>query len=285
MKTISKIAATTVAIICMLAFSSVPALAAGSGNINLAFNSSHSGPQIKTITPSATTVTCNPDGTQTLAFHVIGFSSGGYQQLGRLDAQIMKGTATAGPIVSVASGTPQGAKDADYSISVVFQYYWLNGVDYKVRFTLYDLVSDFDTQDSVALTYAPAVGVTIEGSTVNFATLTYGQTSSVGTAALHNSANTPITIRADAPNWVSDVAFASPVPINSLSGSSDGITYYQMSPIITLATSGVGTLGPGSGSPPASITTSWRVSVPAASDTFVLVGNYTTAIQITATAT
>lgn len=289
MKGIYKIAATTVAIICMLAFSSVPTLAANTGAINMGFNAASSAPQIKTITPAGTSVTCTPDGTTPLSFTVIGFDAGGWQQLGKLTAQLVKGATNAGPVVTVATGTQSAAKEATYAVTVNFQYYWLHGTDYTVKFTLYDTGGKTDTQSSVALTYVPAAGLTVEGGAINFATLNYSATSSTSTSAIHNSANTPISVGATASDWQSDVNYASTVPISSLWGSStSNPTAQQMSPIATLATSSVGTLNGGTGgqgTPPASVTTSWYVVVPAASDTFVLAGNYTTSTSLTATST
>jgi hypothetical protein len=289
MKIRYKIAATTVAIMCTLVFSSVPTLAADTGAINLGFNTAQSAPQIKTITPTATSLTCTPDGTTLLHFTVIGFSSGGWQQLARLEAQVMKGAVNAGPVITVAAGTQSGAKEATYAVDAVFQYYWMHGSDYTVKFTLYNTNAQTDTQSSVALTYQPAAGLAVEGAAIDFATLNYSQTSSTATSAVHNSANTPINIGATASAWQSDVGWASVVPVSSLWGSSTtNPTPQQMSPIATLATSGVGTLSGGTGgagTPPAAVTTSWYVVVPAASDTFVLVGNYTTSASLTATST
>jgi hypothetical protein len=286
MKTSLKIAAASVAIICLLAFSSVPALAA---KIPGQFTAKNDKPKIDTIT-GATSVECNPDGTATLSFTVRCSDANGYQDLSKLEAQLYMGNNKAGPLVTQTTKTSVSGlpKEADYVVSIVFQYYWLHG-DYKVTFTVSDQASETHTKDSNKITYLAAAGLTVDGSpNLNFGTLDYAVTSDPPqTASIHNSANTPIRVSAEASEWVSSLpGQGSPIPINSLKGKSTGA--YQPMPIATLATSDVGTLSGGTGdmgARPASITTSWTATPPAQSDTFVLAGTYSTTITLTATAT
>ena len=122
----SKIAATVVAVLCLLALSSVPALALSAGNINMSFNTASSAPQIVSITPATTSVVCTPDGTTPLIVTVVCFDAGGGQQLGALQMQLKSGDVNAGTVVTVASGTSTDAKDASYVVTTNFQYYWLH---------------------------------------------------------------------------------------------------------------------------------------------------------------
>ena len=286
----SKIAATVVAVLCLLALSSVPALALSAGNINMSFNTASSAPQIVSITPTATSVVCIPDGAATLSMTVVCFDAGGWQQLGALQAQAKMGTTNAGPMVTFASsGTSIDAKDSAYVCNGTFAYYWPHAANYTVQFTINDINGRTGTGTSVALTYLPAAGITVETPSINFGTLNYSQTTPAYNASFHNSANTPISVGASGTQFVSDVLQASPVSMSALWGSSTtNPTPQQMSPIATLATSNVGTLNGGTigfGTPPASVTSSWYVVVPPASPSFVFIGNYTATTVLTATST
>lgn len=289
MRFLPNVVVVAIAIVCVLAFSSVPALAANTGTINAIFNADNTGPQIISITPMSASVPCTPDGTTTLRFTVRCSDENGYQDLSRLEAQLYKG-AIAGPLVTVTTNTPVpgNPKEADYTVNIEFQYYWLHGADYTVKFTLYDTAGLTDTKTSGVITYEPAAGITVEHApvTLNFGQLTYGKTSvPPQPAVIHNSANTPISVGATAPDWKSSLSYGSPVPISSLYGGGNGAPpAFVPMPIAILATSGVGTFG-SPGTPPAPITTSWYEVVPAKSPGFVLAGTYTTTITLTATST
>jgi hypothetical protein len=285
----SKIAATVVAVLCLLALSSVPALALSAGNINMSFNTASSAPQIVSITPATTSVVCTPDGVTWDTMTVVCFDAGGWQQLGALQAQLKSGDVNAGTVVTVASGTSTDAKDASYVVTTNFQYYWLHASNYTAHCTISDINGRNATQSSVAMTYLPAAGITVETPAINFGTLNYSQTSSTYHANFHNSANTPISVGASGTQFVTDVPQGSNLQMSALWGSSTtNPTYQQMSPIATLATSYAGSLNGGTGgqgTPPSFQGTAWYVVVPPASPTFVFIGNYTTTVVLTATST
>jgi hypothetical protein len=285
----SKIAATVVAVVCLLALSSVPALALSNGNINMSFNTASSAPQIVTITPTATSMVCTPDGYTPILMTVTCFDAGGWQQLGALQAQVKIGTTNAGPVQTYTNAVAIDAKDATYAINGSAPYWWPHGTNFTVAFTINDINGRTGTGTSVALTYLPAAGITVETPSINFGTLNYSQTTPAYNASFHNSANTPISVGASGTQFVSDVLQASPVSMSALWGSSTtNPTPQQMSPIATLATSNVGTVNGGTigfGTPPASVTSSWYVVVPPASPSFVFIGNYTATTVLTATST
>ena len=286
----SKIAATVVAVLCLLALSSVPALALSAGNINMSFNTASSAPQIVSITPATTSVVCTPDGVTWETMTVVCFDAGGWQQLGALQAQAKMGTTNAGPMDTFASsGTSIDAKDSAYVCNGTFAYYWPHAANYTVQFTINDINGRTGTGTSVALTYLPAAGITVETPSINFGTLNYSQTTPAYNASFHNSANTPISVGASGTQFVTDVFQGSNLPMSALWGwSSTNTTPQQMSPIATLATSYAGSLNGGTGgqgTPPSFQGTAWYVVVPPASPTFVFIGNYTTTVVLTATST
>jgi len=285
----SKIAATVVAVLCLLALSSVPALALSAGNINMSFNTASSAPQIVTITPTATSMVCTPDGYTPILMTVTCFDAGGWQQLGALQAQVKIGTTNAGPVITYTNAVAIDAKDATYAINGSAPYWWPHGTNYTAQFTINDINGRTGTGTSVALTYLPAAGITVETPSINFGTLNYSQTTPAYNASFHNSANTPISVGASGTQFVSDVLQASPVSMSALWGSSTtNPTPQQMSPIATLATSYAGSLNGGTGgqgTPPSFQGTAWYVVVPPASPTFVFIGNYTTTVVLTATST
>jgi len=289
MKISSKIAATVVAVVCLLALSSVPALALSNGNINMSFNTASSAPQIVTITPTATSMVCTPDGYTPILMTVTCFDAGGWQQLGALQAQVKIGTTNAGPVQTYTNAVAIDAKDATYAINGSAPYWWPHGTNYTAQFTINDINGRTGTGTSVPMTYLPAAGITVETPSINFGTLNYSQTTPAYNASFHNSANTPISVGASGTQFVSDVLQASPVSMSALWGSSTtNPTPQQMSPIATLATSNVGTVSGGTGgfgTPPASVTSSWYVVVPPASPSFVFIGNYTATTVLTATST
>jgi hypothetical protein len=286
MRLIVRTAVVITAIICLLAFSGVPALAASTANIAADFNAKKSPPRIISITPQTTSVQCTPDGTTTLRFIVRGFCSDGYQDLAKITAQIYKGTTAtpAGTLVTVTANTPVDAKNADFTVIVTFHYYWMHGTDYGVNFRLFDQGGMTDTQAYSPITYEPMVGIAMDSTPtlLSFGDLNYTE-SGTATTNFHNSANTPISVAATAPSWTSDDPLASSILISSLQGKTTGA--YAAMPITAFGTSGVGTLAPGDGAPPASVTTSWLMTVPPETPTFVLVGTYSTTITLTATAT
>jgi hypothetical protein len=286
MRLIVRTAVVITVIICLLAFSGVPALAANTANIAADFNAKKSPPRIVSITPASTSVLCTPDGTTTLRFTVRGFCSDGYQDLAKITAQIYKGTTAtpAGALITVTANTPVDSKQADFTVDVIFQHYWMHGSDYAVTFRLFDQGGMTDTKASVAITYEPATGIAMDSTPtlLSFGDLNYTE-SSTATTNFHNSANTPISVAATAPSWTSDDPLASSILISSLQGKTTGA--YAPMPIAAFGTSGVGTLSPGDGAPPASVTTTWQMTVPPETPTFVLVGEYSTTITLTATAT
>ncbi len=289
MKFLPNIAAIAIAIVCVIAFSSVPALAAptGTGTIPGQFTADNLKPTITKVTPSGPqTVECTPDSTTTLTFTVTCFDANGYADLKQLDAQLQDGATAVGPLVTVTSGKEVDAKTLDYTVNIVFQYYYTYGKNYQVEFTVSDQSLATGTRTSDPITYEQAAGITVESpALLNLGTLTYGQTSAPPqTATIHNSANSPIRIDGAAPQWTSDKAAqgASPVSSTSLYGGYGG-TYVDMgaaSPgktIITNEPNGVKT-------PPPSRTLSFYEVVPPETPSFVLYGVYTTTITLTATA-
>jgi hypothetical protein len=221
---------------------------------------------------------------------VVCFDAGGWQQLGALQAQAKMGTTNVGPLYTFASsGTSIDAKDSAYVCNGTFAYYWPHAANYTVQFTINDINGRTGTGTSVALTYLPAAGITVETPSINFGTLNYSQTTPAYNASFHNSANTPISVGASGTQFVTDVFQGSNLPMSALWGwSSTNTTPQQMSPIATLATSYAGSLNGGTGgqgTPPSFQGTAWYVVVPPASPTFVFIGNYTTTVVLTATST
>jgi hypothetical protein len=281
----SQIAAAVVALACVLAFSSVPALAANTGTVDSTFAAANTAPKIDSVSPAGPySVTCNPDGTSTLTFTVRCFDANGNADLKQIDAQLQKGASAVGPVVTVTSGTVVDAKRLDYTVTVTFQYYYTYGADWNVKFTLSDKSSATDTLTSAAITYVQAAGITIESpvspNKLDFGTLTYGDTSSTQSAVVHNSANTPVSVAGSGPAFTSASSGASSVPISSLYGGTTTPTSMPSTVISSLPNGGLGT----SPVPGYKVTTNWYVTVPAETPTFVLYGTYTTTVTLTATA-
>jgi hypothetical protein len=285
MRISGKIAAAAIALACLLAFSSVPALAANTGTVDAAFAAGNTAPKIDSISPSGPySVSCNPDGTSTLTFTVRCFDANGNADLKQLDAQLQKVATAVGPVVTVSSGTVVDAKRLDYTVTVTFQYYYTYGADWNVKFTVSDQSSATATQTSAAITYVKAAGITIESpispNKLDFGTLTYGDTSTTQTAVVHNSANTPVSVAGNGPAFTSPSSGASSVPISSLFGGVSTPTSMPSTVISNLPNGGLGT----SPAPGYKATTNWYVTVPAETPTFVLYGTYTTTVTLTATA-
>ena len=196
MKPSSKIVATVVAVVCILAFSSMPALAASTANIAASFNTKASPPRIISITPASSSVLCTPDGTTTLRFTVRGYCSDGYEDLAKVTGQLYKGTTAtpAGSIVTVSTKTMIDVKNADFTVNMTFPYYWLHGTDYAVTMKLFDQAGKTDTKASATITYTSATGVSMDSTPtlLNFGDLNYTE-SGTATTNFHNSANTPIS--------------------------------------------------------------------------------------------
>jgi hypothetical protein len=289
-----KIATTAVAVLCMLAFTSVPALAANTGTISATFNTSNAAPSIVSITPSTTSLICNPDGTTPLTFTVLCRDPNGWQDLNHLVGQLYKsGSIKAGPEFDITAKVESSSKEATFTISMNIPYWWPHDTG-SMLCTIYDNAGNSATRSSVVITYLPATGITIDGAgLMDFGSLNYGQTSDpLRTKSFHNSANTPISVAATAPNWVSDDMHATTLTADSIWGGSGSLQQMVMSGgggvIDPIGTSGVGTLTGGAagyGAPPAPVVTSWQVVIPAETEGFTLVGNYTTTITLTATAT
>lgn len=286
MRISGKIAAAAIALVCLLAFSSVPALAANTGTVDAAFAAGNAAPKIDNISPAGPySVSCNPDGTSTLTFTVRCFDANGNADLKQLDAQLQKVATAVGPVVTVTSGTVVDAKRLDYSVTVTFQYYFTYGADWNVKFTVSDKSSATDTQTSAAITYVRAAGITIDSpvspNKLDFGTLTYGGTSTPQqTSVVHNSANTPVAVAGNGPAFTSLSSGASSVPISSLFGGVTTPTSMPSTVISNLPNGGLGT----SPAPGYKVTTNWYVTVPAETPTFVLYGTYTTTVTLTATA-
>ena len=255
----------------------------------MSFNTASSAPQIVTITPTATSIVCTPDGYTPILMTVTCFDASGWQQLSSLQAQVKIGTTNAGPVQTYTNAVAIDAKDATYAINGSAPYWWPHGTNYTAQFTINDINGRTGTGTSVPMTYLPAAGITVETPAINFGTLNYSQTSSTYHANFHNSANTPISVGASGTQFVTDVFQGSNLPMSALWGwSSTNTTPQQMSPIATLATSYAGSLNGGTGgqgTPPSFQGTARYVVVPPASPTFVFIGNYTTTVVLTATST
>jgi hypothetical protein len=280
-----KITAAAIALACVLAFSSMPALAANTGSVDAGYAAGNAAPKIDSVSPSGPySVSCNPDGTSTLTFTVRCFDANGNADLKQIDAQLQKGATAVGPVVTVTSGTVVDAKRLDYTVTVTFQYYYTYGADWNVKFTLSDMSSATATQTSAAITYVQAAGITIESplspNKLDFGTLLYGNTSSTQTVVVHNSANTPVSVAGTGPAFTSPASGASSVPISSLFGGTTTPTSMPSTVISSLPNGGQGTTPV----PGYKVTTNWYVTVPAETPTFVLYGNYTTTVTLTATA-
>lgn len=277
-----KIATTLVAVMCALAFSSVPTLAANTGSIDAGLAAAGAPPTIVSVSPSGPyTVTCNPDGTATQAFTVRVSCANGVAELKQLDAQLQKGGGAVGSVVTVTSGAQVNAKTLDYSIAVTFRYYYTYGSDWTVKFTATTQGGKTATQTSAAITYVKAAGITIESpvspSKLDFGTLDYGQTSSQVPSVVHNSANAPVSVTGAGSDFTSPATGASPIPIGSLYA---GSTPMGGTVVSSLPNGGVGATP----DPSYKVTTNWHVTVPAETTDFVLYGTYSTTVTLTATA-
>jgi len=285
MRISSKIAAAAIALACLLAFSSVPALAANTGTVDATFAAGNTAPKIDSVSPAGPySVSCNTDGTSTLMFTVRCFDANGNADLKQIDAQLIKGATAVGPVVTVTSGTVVDAKRLDYTVTVTFQYYYTYGADWNVKFTLSDKSSATATQTSAAITYVKAAGITIDSplspNKLDFGTLTYGDTSITQSAVVHNSANAPVSVAGSGTAFTSTSSGASSVPISSLYGGTTTPTSMPSTVTSSLPNGGLGTTPV----PGYKVTTNWYVTVPAETPTFVLYGTYTTTVTLTATA-
>jgi hypothetical protein len=256
----------------MLGVFATPVLAASS--INSQIETGNNAPLIVTVTPLTQTVTPVIDGNAQATFtmsitDVHGVSDiqnyFGYLApiVGHANIEVTWGT----PVVVGNTETMTGTALIPYSVAAQ---------------TIPTIFSGTTTLEGTfhvtapTVTFLPAIGFSIDtGSSLDFGSLLYSQTSTSLPVTFQSTANTPLKLTGTTPDWSSTNGSASAMPASALNWQYNSVTTPMSNSPVTLAPS----IAIGSGTQTANM----FVQVPARG-TFNMAGVYTTSTTVTGSA-
>jgi len=256
---------------------SAPVLAASTGTSSGQVTVTDYAPTIVSVAfanVTAGTANPTPDGVTTVTATVTCSHLNGWQQLDHIVISLVGPSTTKGPFTD-NNPTQLGSNpnQATFTQDFAMQYYDSPGT-YTVHLTVYDKQGLNATDTSTYyFTYAQAVGVTVETSSISFGTLNYGAVSAQQTINVHNSANKNMTVNVKADNFAGTL---NSIAMGQLNGSatSGGAgqamtgTYTQLDSLIVPYGANYGIGHPTS--------TYWVLTMPGSSPP--LSGTYTTTI-------
>jgi hypothetical protein len=249
------------AVFLMLGVFTAPVLADNTGSISNTLQTQNLAPTIISMTPQSQDLSGNPGNTVTATVTAVMYSPNGVGQLRIPNVDYELHGDTNNIMAATVSGpTPINSTSESFVFTCSFSKDATPGL-YDVR--TYAMTKDGLNSDRgiVTINLLPTLGITVNTPTLDFGKLAYDQTSATQVASVTSTSNVNLNVGVTPGAWTSSDSAASSMDASVL--------HY----------SAFATAAPGS-----TVTSNMQVVVPAASESFIMSGNYASTTTVVGSA-